>query len=92
MGLALHTDENVRRVPLRDRDEIDLTSSHRAAAILQQHLFHDVRSVTHIAQRTKLSAQTVSKLLYGVTKEPRFTTILALMKFYGFKVNAVRVH
>jgi hypothetical protein len=43
-------------------------------------------SASQIAQKCCLSTSTVAKLGYGETKQPRASTCLVLLKYFGFKV------
>jgi transcriptional regulator with XRE-family HTH domain len=47
-------------------------------------------SISHIARRADLSGSTVSKLVYGETKWPRFSTIYKLLKVFNYDLALIR--
>lgn len=69
--------------------EVEWTSTYQVCKLLQTEISTAIRSgkkISHIAARCKMSPTTVSNIGYGITKEPRGSTVLSLLNNFGYKV------
>lgn len=73
-----------------NRSPIDWTSVYEVRTLLQDEITSSMRKGTKlalIAAKCNLSTKTVSKIGYGETKEPRASTILNLLQYFGYRIT-----
>lgn len=73
----------------RPQREIEWDSIYKVTQFIQSELMARVRSgvkINKIATAIDMNHQTVSKLAYGETKEPRASTVIRIVHYLGYKV------
>lgn len=81
---------NVVRFKPSAKVAIDWTDSYVVCQLLQQEIAVRLQNrikINKMAVDTGISGQTISKIGYGITKEPRASTVLRLLHYFGYKVT-----
>lgn len=81
--------DNVVLFHKKNYEPIEWQSVPQVCKLLQGHISSAMQSkvrLKKIASSCHLNANTVSKIGYGITKEPRASTCLVLLRYFGYRV------
>lgn len=75
---------NIARLNTVLPSEIDLSDLRQFTIVFGRLIFNDPTPWRAVAQEIGVTPQTLSRLAYGETKEPRLSTIRKVAEYYGY--------